>query len=952
MDDDGQGEIVANLLNTADASPSTALLGIHVLEQHVLRPARQSLTTSLFSGGYNGSYDGHEDTVEAAADAILEDTTGPIMVSIFFEALREVLQDVDAVYGQILNAPEGRGGEELRRMLKTRGGAAAVAAEEAGRESSSSSSSSSRPIGDRRAKDLAEQSIAHVFDQGGGNVARTVQIATMVLNAKELQRLVSLESLRSGGVSDEEAARVNAAAVENLKCFVRNIALHSAGTYRREHYEELTLIINALQQGGAPVLKKTEIAKLLNCSYNVVRSVTGRELDTPRKTRVGKGNPEHCRAFTHEVSRIDSNQKVKKYRYCGTTIECTPHIRDEPTLLLPGIWRDSQCRARLISDVRAQYHKPSFAGRLCLECGPPASPPSSSSSSSPSPTPPPPPLEDPKKCACCAGGARLRFPYSYYLKYRCPCLCEPSIRACVCLICFTLRLLLMAWHRFREENADAIKEAKETCPCGHCALFRSSGGNAFGYWRVTEDYETGWPYREATLCPARLVSEFGVENAPQKFREARMRKPECCKGEPYFDPCEECGFFDSPCPAEMEIAGIALLGVDVFAEAPRGKEAAADTEFGEPETRGKSNKRKTSSSSSSSSKKKDTRMQLVRARKEMTLRQLFEEIKKHTPNYHDHYFDFRIQALMIDLLPYLLTRGDLMLQRDFAAQIAHEHSGSLTCATFEHSNCEVVVVSFLDKDVYDGRNRWERRILRTEVWFMICGTHSKYKEADSFNVSGADAVIMEYYTGKTDEMLKKHRGKAAAAAAAAKAALEDPKKMKVGELRLALEKGGLASDGGKSTLARRYQQFLNKEAEAAMEEEEEGAAAAEGGEEEEEEERGEGRSSSSSSNEQYLRDHFTDWESAKVWDGLPPSMKRQFFRVFGISDGCAGQYKGRKRFKRISEFKRRFGIDAVMFFAATAHFKGFHDALGKLISRINLDFEKVERSARKRRGNC
>ena len=112
---------MANLLNTADASPSTALLGIHVLEQHVLRPARQSLTTSLFSGGYNGSYDGHEDTVEAAADAILEDTTGPIMVSIFFEALREVLQDVDAVYGQILNAPEGRGGEELRRILKTRG---------------------------------------------------------------------------------------------------------------------------------------------------------------------------------------------------------------------------------------------------------------------------------------------------------------------------------------------------------------------------------------------------------------------------------------------------------------------------------------------------------------------------------------------------------------------------------------------------------------------------------------------------------------------------------------------------------------------------------------------------------------------------------------------------------------------------------------------------------------
>ena len=118
-------------------------------------------------------------------------------------------------------------------------------------------------------------------------------------------------------------------------------------------------------------------------------------------------------------------------------------------------------------------------------------------------------------------------------------------------------------------------------------------------------------------------------------------------------------------------------------------------------------------------------------------------------------------------------------------------------------------------------------------------------------------------------------------------------------------------------------------------------------EEEEEEERGGGGgggSSSSSSNEKYFRANFTDWKSAKVWDGLPTSMKRQFFRVFGISDGCAGQYKGRKRFKRLSEFKRRFGIDAVIFFAATAHFKGFHDALGKLISRINLDFEKTEKT--------
>ena len=112
----------------------------------------------------------------------------------------------------------------------------------------------------------------------------------------------------------------------------------------------------------------------------------------------------------------------------------------------------------------------------------------------------------------------------------------------------------------------------------------------------------------------------------------------------------------------------------------------------------------------------------------MTLRQLFEKTAAHTPIAHDHYFDYKIEGLMIDVLPHVLTRNDLMLQRDFTAQIAHEHCGSLTCATFEHSNCEVVVVSFLDRDVFDSSSRWERRILRTEVWFMICGTHSKFSE--------------------------------------------------------------------------------------------------------------------------------------------------------------------------------------------------------------------------------
>jgi len=53
-----------------------------------------------------------------------------------------------------------------------------------------------------------------------------------------------------------------------------------------------------------------------------------------------------------------------------------------------------------------------------------------------------------------------------------------------------------------------------------------------------------------------------------------------------------------------------------------------------------------------------------------------------------------------------------------------------------------------------------------------------------------------------------------------------------------------------------------------------------------------------------------------------------------FTDGCGGQYKGRKNFKRIAEFKQKWGIDLMHCFSVTAHGKGFHDALGKLISRI------------------
>ena len=63
-------------------------------------------------------------------------------------------------------------------------------------------------------------------------------------------------------------------------------------------------------------------------------------------------------------------------------------------------------------------------------------------------------------------------------------------------------------------------------------------------------------------------------------------------------------------------------------------------------------------------------------------------------------------------------------------------------------------------------------------------------------------------------------------------------------------------------------------------------------------------------------------------------------RIIMCTDGCGGQYKGRFNFKYIARYTRHEGISVRHIFAATAHFKGFHGALGKLIAKI---YEKAEK---------
>lgn len=56
-------------------------------------------------------------------------------------------------------------------------------------------------------------------------------------------------------------------------------------------------------------------------------------------------------------------------------------------------------------------------------------------------------------------------------------------------------------------------------------------------------------------------------------------------------------------------------------------------------------------------------------------------------------------------------------------------------------------------------------------------------------------------------------------------------------------------------------------------------------------------------------------------------------RIVFFSDGAAGQYKNRKNFYNIAQFKRQFGIEAEWHFFATAHGKSACDGIGGTFKR-------------------
>ncbi|KAJ1444885.1 hypothetical protein M885DRAFT_580152 [Pelagophyceae sp. CCMP2097] len=92
---------------------------------------------------------------------------------------------------------------------------------------------------------------------------------------------------------------------------------------------------------------------------------------------------------------------------------------------------------------------------------------------------------------------------------------------------------------------------------------------------------------------------------------------------------------------------------------------------------------------------------------------------------------------------HLARPGTILLRTDFAAQIAHEHGDNLTCASFNHFNCQVFVVSY--KPHWKGTGALGKYCADTRVWFAIGGTTPKHEEADSHFHNAILAPIIEYY---------------------------------------------------------------------------------------------------------------------------------------------------------------------------------------------------------------
>lgn len=67
---------------------------------------------------------------------------------------------------------------------------------------------------------------------------------------------------------------------------------------------------------------------------------------------------------------------------------------------------------------------------------------------------------------------------------------------------------------------------------------------------------------------------------------------------------------------------------------------------------------------------------------------------------------------------------------------------------------------------------------------------------------------------------------------------------------------------------------------------------------------------------------------------LTNSQNRTVKKIYFMSDGAASQYKNRKKFASLCQYKTRYGIEVEWHFFATSHGKGPCDAIGGTIKRM------------------
>ena len=117
--------------------------------------------------------------------------------------------------------------------------------------------------------------------------------------------------------------------------------------------------------------------------------------------------------------------------------------------------------------------------------------------------------------------------------------------------------------------------------------------------------------------------------------------------------------------------------------------------------------------------------------------------------YLPHYYEKTCQNTAMGVMLAIFNETILLIQADFAAQTTHNFEDNLCCSSFGRSNCEVVVVSRHDDSTLPG----EPRKCVTECWFMIGGTNTKGKEADSHFHHTALCHITEHYKVQLGESL-------------------------------------------------------------------------------------------------------------------------------------------------------------------------------------------------------